>query len=212
MRNNIFSSLRNDFRLYFLRKKVDYDKAVKYYFIDKDVAYITCKVSGLDDIISRYSVPGYELLSEDFSNIPEKYPLVLEITGHRFTKDEQTRIEDAIWTQFELQFGAVQKKQRIGIIRAIWFAIFLGVSALLLLNTSQMLYEMIYILFWFFGDRLIEYLILDGFAVNREKLHYAQILSMKVIFTDKYSDEEISDVEADSYRGDIIKNIMDNEI
>ena len=75
-----------------------------------------------------------------------------------------------------------------------------------------MLYEMIYILFWFFGDRLIEYLILDGFAVNREKLHYAQILSMKVIFTDKYSDEEISDVEADSYRGDIIKNIMDNEI
>lgn len=220
MRNNIFSSLRNDFRLYFLRKKVDYDKAVKYYFIDKDVAYITCKVSGLDDIISRYSVPGYELLSEDFSNylerimihIPEKYPLVLEITGHQFTKDEQTRIEDAIWTQFELQFGAVQKKHRIGIIRAIWFAIFLGVSALLLLNTSQMLYEMIYILFWFFGDRLIEYLILDGFAVNREKLHYAQILSMKVIFTDKYSDEEISDVEADSYRGDIIKNIMDNEI
>ena len=104
MRNNIFSSLRNDFRLYFLRKKVDYDKAVKYYFIDKDVAYITCKVSGLDDIISRYSVPGYELLSEDFSNylerimihIPEKYPLVLEITGHQFTKDEQTRIEDAI--------------------------------------------------------------------------------------------------------------------
>ena len=217
---NIISSFRNDFRLYFLRKRVDYDKAVKYYFIDKDVAYITCKVSGLDDIISHYSVPGYELLNEDFSNylerimihIPEKYPLVLEITGHQFTKDEQTRIEDAIWTQFELQFGAIQKKQRIGIIRALWFAIFLGVSAFLLLNTKQMLYEMVYILFWFFGDRLIEYLILDEFTISHEKMHYAQILSMKVIFTDKYSDEDISDNEADSYRGDIIRNIMDNDI
>ena len=116
----MFDFFRKDFRLYFLRKRVDYDKAVKYYFIDKDVAYITCKVSGLDDIVSHYSVPGYELLNEDFSNylerimvhIPEKYPLVLEITGHQFTKDEQTRIEDAIWTQFELQFGAVQQKHR----------------------------------------------------------------------------------------------------
>ena len=204
----------------FLRKKVDYDKAVKFYFIEKDVAYITCKVSGLDDIVSHYSVPGYELLNEDFSNyldrimkhIPEKYPLVLEITGHQFTKDEQTRIEDAIWTEYELQFGAVQQKQRSGIIRGIWFAIFLGLSAVLLLNTKQMLYELVYILFWFFGDRLIEYLILDEFNITREKMHYAQILSMKVVFTDNYSDEDISDNEADSYRGEVIKNIMDNEI
>jgi hypothetical protein len=35
---------------------------------------------------------------------------------------------------------------------------------------------------------------------------------MKVIFTDKYTDEDISDNEADSYRGEIIRNIMDNEI
>ncbi len=220
MGSSFFSSFRKDFRLYFLRKRVDYEKAVKYYFIEKDVAYIACKVSGLDDIVSHYSVPGYELLNEDFCNylerimihIPEKYPLVLEITGHQFTKDEQTRIEDAIWTQFELQFGAVQKKQRSGIIRAVWFVIFLALSAFLLLNTRQMLYEMVYILFWFFGDRLIEYLILDEFAISREKMHYAQILSMKVIFTDKYSDEDISDNDADSYRGDIIKNIMDNEV
>ena len=75
-----------------------------------------------------------------------------------------------------------------------------------------MLYEMVYILFWFFGDRLIEYLILDEFTISHEKMHYAQILSMKVIFTDKYSDEDISDNEADSYRGEIIRNIMDNEI
>ena len=68
----MFDFFRKDFRLYFLRKRVDYDKAVKYYFIDKDVAYITCKVSGLDDIVSHYSVPGYELLNEDFSNYLER--------------------------------------------------------------------------------------------------------------------------------------------
>lgn len=213
-------TFKKDFRLYFLRKHVDYEKAVKYYFIEKDVAYITCKVTGLDDIICHYSVPGYEILSEEFSNylerimehIPEKYPLVLEITGHKFSDEEQTRIEDAIWTQFELQFGSVQKQQRGNIMRILWFAVFLGLSTLLLLNTQQMLYEMAWILFWFFGDRLIEYILLDELAISRRKIHYAQILSMKVVFTKKYSDEELSDDEAETYRDEVIRNVMDEEI
>lgn len=220
MLKDFFHSLKNDFRLILLRKNVDYDKAIHYYFIDKGVAYISCKVTGLDDVICHYSVPGYEILSEDFSNylerimehIPEKYPLVLEITGHKFSPDEQTRIEDAIWTQFELRFGSAQKQQRSNIIRIIWFTVFLVLSVILLMNTQNMVYEMAWVLFWFFGDRLIEYILLDELDISRKKMHIAQILSMKVVFTEKYSDDDLSEREAASYRSEVIENVMDDEI
>lgn len=220
MLKDFFHSLKNDFRLVLLRKNVDYDKAVRYYFIDKGVAYISCKVTGLDDVICHYSVPGYEILSEDFSNylerimehIPEKYPLVLEITGHKFSPEEQTRIEDAIWTQFELRFGSAQKQQRSSIIRIIWFTVFLVLSVILLMNTQNLAYEMAWVLFWFFGDRLIEYILLDELDISRKKMHIAQILSMKVVFTENYSDDDLSEREAASYRSEVIENVMDDEI
>jgi len=220
MKQNFFEQLSDDFRLLFIRKKVDYDKAVQYYFIDNGVAYISCKVTGLDDIICHYSVPGYEILSEEFSNyidritrhIPEKYPLVLEITGVEFSPEEQKKIEDAIWTQFELQFGAVQKLERSSILRIVWFAVFLALSSLLILNTRQLLNEIAFLLFWFFGDRLIEYVLLDEIDLSHKKMHIAQILSMKVVFTHRYSDVSLTDHEAATYRSDVKENVMDDEI
>lgn len=224
MQNNPLKNLKNDFRLRLLTKRVNYDKAVHYYFIDKDVAYITCKVTGIYDIICRYCVPGYDILSDEFSSyieritehIPDKYPLVLEITGHKFTKEEQTRIEDAIWTQFELRVGYAQKKQQSIIIRIVWFAIFFALSTYVMFVSggikNEMVDEIMFVVFWFFGDRLIEYILLDERDVSMRRVKMAQLLSMKVVFTEKYSDETLTDSEVETYRNEVIENVMNDEI
>ena len=68
--------------------------------LEKDVirdgiAYLACKVDGVDDILSKFSVKGLEAgLNSEFIDallnfvdcIPQEYPLVLEIHGPRFTE------------------------------------------------------------------------------------------------------------------------------
>ena len=215
---------KNDFRLRLMTKRVDYDKAVHYYFIDNGVAYVTCKVHGLYDIICRYCVPGYDILSDEFSNyleritehIPDKYPLVLEITGHRFSKEEQTRIEDAIWTQFELRMGYAQKKQQSILFRILWFAIFFILSMFVMFGKggiqNEVVDEIMFVVFWFFGDRLIEYILLDERDVSARRMKMGQLLSMKVVFTEKYSDEDLTDNEAEAIRNEVLENVKSDEI
>lgn len=79
----------------FKNKKVDIERYVKDYYVENNLAYISVNVNCYEDIISKYSVVGYEDLNQDFVNyleenaeyIPLEYPIVLEITGTRFSKE-----------------------------------------------------------------------------------------------------------------------------
>ncbi|MBR0131441.1 MAG: hypothetical protein IJM08_09075, partial [Firmicutes bacterium] len=51
----------------FSRKRVDVSKYIKDFYVENGLAYISCNVSGYYDIIDRYSVDGYEWLSEPFT-------------------------------------------------------------------------------------------------------------------------------------------------
>ena len=42
---------------HFRRKKVDISKYIKDYYVDNELAYISCNVDSYDDIIDHYSVP-----------------------------------------------------------------------------------------------------------------------------------------------------------
>lgn len=215
---------RRNFRLLFLKKKIDNQKVLDYYFLDHDVAYIPCKVSGLEDVVSHYSVPDYETLDESFasyiesimSHVPNKYPMVLEITGHKFTKKEQQVIEDAIWNHYEFKTIAAQNKRRRSLIRILWFVICLAACAVALFKAADMknnvIKEMIFIIFWFFGDRLAEYVLLDERKINQNFISMARLASMKVVFTEKYDDEDITEEEAEEFREEILENIESQEI
>ena len=54
------------------RKNVDLGKFVKDFYVEKGLAYISCNVSGYNDIIDRYSVKGYEWVEESFARFVEK--------------------------------------------------------------------------------------------------------------------------------------------
>ena len=76
-------------RRLFLKRDAKLAKRLKEDYIDNGIATLPCKVTGTDDMISRFSVPGYETLSSEFSDyieasagfIPPEYPIVLEISG-----------------------------------------------------------------------------------------------------------------------------------
>ena len=58
------------------------------------IAYIPCRIDGLSDIISKFSIKGCESLDGEFVDyllsfvdyIPAEYPVVLEIHGPKFSE------------------------------------------------------------------------------------------------------------------------------
>ena len=67
------------------KKKIEGERYVKDFYIENDLAFITCNVKRYNDIIDPFSAEGYEWPSHDFvrfveSNaeyIPVEYPIVL---------------------------------------------------------------------------------------------------------------------------------------
>ena len=63
--------------------------------MEDGIAYIPCRVEGIGDIISRFSIKGCESLDGEFMDylldfvdcIPDEYPVVLEIHGPKFTDE-----------------------------------------------------------------------------------------------------------------------------
>ena len=85
----------------FNKKKFNYNKYVKEFYVEKGIAHVYANVTSYDDIISRYSVKNYEVLNDDFINyleqvtyyIPIVYPVVLSIEGCKFSLEEEKIIE-----------------------------------------------------------------------------------------------------------------------
>ena len=67
-------------------------------------AYIPCRIEGLSDIVSKFSVEGVASLDAEFVDyfvqfvdcIPEEYPVVLEIHGPKFTEETKKWISELI--------------------------------------------------------------------------------------------------------------------
>ncbi|MBQ2217873.1 MAG: hypothetical protein II418_02940, partial [Firmicutes bacterium] len=122
------------------RKNVDLGKFVKDFYVEKGLAYISCNVSGYNDIIDRYSVKGYEWVEESFARfveenaiyIPPEYPIVLEICGHRFTEAQKTTIEETILDYYALKMGDVQMSIQANNRRILFMFLLVAIFAVIL--------------------------------------------------------------------------------
>ena len=184
------------------RKSVDVGKFVKDFYVEKGLAYISCNVSGYYDIIDRYSVKGYEWLEESFARfveenaiyIPPEYPIVLEICGHRFTKEQQDCIEATILDYYALKMGDVQMSMQANRRRIVFLLALMSVFAIFVYIASQFpnlprpLAEAPFVLFWMALWDASEFLFLDRRDLQEDKLEAAQLASMKVTFYEKFED------------------------
>ena len=184
------------------RKNVDLGKFVKDFYVEKGLAYISCNVSGYNDIIDRYSVKGYEWVEESFARfveenaiyIPPEYPIVLEICGHRFTEAQKTTIEETILDYYALKMGDVQMSIQANNRRILFMFLLVAVFAVILYLVTmfpgipKVLSEAVFVLFWMALWDASEFFFVDGRDLQEDKLEAAQLASMAVTFFDKFED------------------------
>ena len=136
--------------------------------LNKDVirngtAYLSCKIEGLDDILSKFSVKGIESLNGEFKDellsfvdcIPQEYPLVLEIHGPKFTDEEKEMITEAVISDADYLLGKTEAENR---------------------HHRKV--------FWLFADALVRYLFIEFGDYKNDKIRAGRIASMKVEFVE----------------------------
>ena len=104
----------------FYKKKSDLQQRLQKDLIRDGIAYLPCKVSGVDDILSKFSTPGIESLDSEFTDalmntvdcIPQEYPLVLEIHGPHFTEEEKRMITEAVISDADYMLGKTEAQNR----------------------------------------------------------------------------------------------------
>ncbi len=191
-------------RILFSRRESHLERRVNEDFIDNGIAAIPCRVSGYDDLISRYSVKGYETVNPEFeayvedaaSYIPAEYPVLLNITGCSFTEEEQGRIRETVREDFLYALGAVEEKNRSH--RNFILLMFVGMllSGILIfgslgLNGSSV--EILYLLFWFCADFFLSYIFLDAREAREARIRAGRLASAQIVFTEEFEDVAVSD-------------------
>jgi hypothetical protein len=164
--------------------------------IRDDTAYIPCKVQGMEDIISKFSIEGCESLDDEFSNyllsfvdcIPEEYPVVLEIHGPAFTESEKKRITEVIKSETSYLLGKTEAENRRHRKVFWWMAVGTIGSGILLSIIKQFIdeipLEFFYVLFWLFADAFVRYLFIENSDYKDEKIRAGRIASMKVTYVE----------------------------
>lgn len=201
--------MKNRLAHYYKKRHVDYAKEVSGFFISRGVAYVPMHLESKEDVLSRYSVEGVPYLNGEFlvtldsitEHIPEDLPLVLELSGYRFTPEEQKTVEKAIRAQYALRLGAYEYGQKGLRLRMLWFFLYLAAFFTLLffkVLPSGIPYEIAYLLFYSLGDRFLESVFLARRGSNAEKLWLGQMSSMKIVFAEAYDPRQLTREEAAS--------------
>ena len=202
MRKRNFTSL-------FDNRKSRLDSRIKRDYINNGIATVHCCISNYHDIISTYSAKGQESLNLDFVDyledvagpIPDEYPIVLNIIGNCLSADEKKIITEIIRDDFSYRLGSVEKEQEREFKMFLFMLIGSIVAGLLLWLTDfldEVPREIFVVLFWFFGDRMFEYIFITGYDLRKERRLAGRLASIKVIFSD--TDEKIHFTEDEIHK------------
>ncbi len=178
------------------------------------------RVTDYYEVINAYSVKGYETLDLGFvevlnlavSVMPEECPLVLNFVEDVLSDEERKTIIETIREYFAYQLGIVEKKVKRHLGRFVFMSVGL-VAAAVLLWLSQGLdevpREVFFILFWFFGDTLFDYLLLTGHELRDEKRQAGRLASIKVEFSKTFDNSEYTDKEVNELYSEIEKDVKE---
>ena len=202
----------------FESRKGHLDYRIKRDYIRNGIATIPCRISDYSDVISTYSVRGYETLNPDFvaflresaDMTPEEYPLVLNIIGDCLSEEEKDIIEETILDDAAYDLGMVEKEDSRHTKAFCLMFIGLLLSGGLLWLTRSLAEEpreMFFILFWFMGEELCDYLFMTGYDLRRERRKVGRLASIKVIFSEEYEDPDYTDSEVDRLYSEIERDV-----
>lgn len=208
-KQQIRKQLRKNIRIY-NRKKGNLQSRLEKEFLDHGIATIPCRVDGIGDLLSPYSVKGYESLNESFVSylnsiadlIPEPYPIVLSVVGCQFTEEEQQIVRSTVEDDFAYALGAVEKENRRQTIRFVCMTGGLILTSLLISLFDwwgTLALEFLFVFFWFFADVFVDYLLLEGKQLRKQRLKAARMACISVEFSDEYDERDYSEDETKAF-------------
>jgi len=202
----------------FESRKGHLDYRLKRDYVRNGIATIPCRVSDYSDVISAYSVKGCETLNPEFDEylkstaelMPPECPLVLNIIGNCLSREEQKTVEETIRDDLAYDLGVVEKKEKRH--TQTFFLMLAGMllSGGLLWFTKALAdepRELLYILFWFAGETLCDYLFLTGYELRCERRLAGRLASIKIVFSESYEMPNYSQSEVDELYSEIEKDV-----
>lgn len=193
--------MRMNLKKYGKQEEFYYKKSYLEHRLQKDVmengiAYIPCKVEGLGDIISKFSIKGCESLDADFvgylldfiDSVPKEYPVVLEIHGPAFSEEEKRLIIEVLKADTDYLLGKTEAQNRHHR-KVFWWMVIGTIGSGILLGLinkilSDIPLEFFYVLFWLFADSLVRYLFVENYDYRNDKIRVGRIASMEVEFVE----------------------------
>jgi hypothetical protein len=202
----------------FESRKGHLDYRLKRDYVRNGIATIPCRVSDYSDVISAYSVKGCETLNPEFDAylkstaelMPPECPLVLNIIGNCLSREEQKTVEETIRDDLAYDLGVVEKKEKRH--TQTFFLMLAGMllSGGLLWFTKALAdepRELLYILFWFAGETLCDYLFLTGYELRCERRLAGRLASIKIVFSESYEMPNYTQSEVDELYSEIEKDV-----
>ena len=169
-------------------------------------------------MIHPYSVTGCETLNAEFVDYlksaaevtPPEYPLVLNIVGTCLSQREKRTIEAIIRDDFAYDLGMVEKEvtRHMKIFYLMFFGLFISGILLWLSETlAEVPREMFFIMFWFMGDTLCDYIFLTGHDLRKERRLAGRLASIKVYFSDNYEVLNYTESDVEKLYSEIEKDV-----
>lgn len=187
------------------------------YIMEDGIAHIKYELSDIHDIINPLSIKDYEMLSDEFVAFMEKYrliipakaPIILEISGIKLADNEKELIDKTIWSNYCMHMTSADMKARSCVKRSILFLVYMLISIILIFAVEKIKEEIVtsfaYLPFWFFGYRLLIYLIIDCIPMWKDRNWYRRLAAMNLIFSDDNSDKAISADEITNKSAEYLK-------
>lgn len=202
----------------FESRKGHLDARVKREFVSNGIGTIPIRVKDYYEVINAYSVKGIETLDFDFvevldlaaSVMPEECPLVLNIVEDVLSDEERETITETIQDYYAYQLGILEEKVKRHKERFILMSVGLVLTAGLLWlsqGMGELSREILFVLFWFFGDALFDYILLTGHDLRKKKRLAGRLASIKVEFSKAFDDSDYTDKEVNDLYSEIEEDI-----
>ena len=204
----------------FESRKGQMDELLHRDFINNGIATFPVKISSYDDVIHPNSVRRYETLNQDFAGlielaagvIPPECPIVVNIIEDCLTDEQRKIIVATIREYYAYKLGMVEKDLKRHTKRFIIMSVGLVLSAFLLWlseGLDDISRELFFVLFWFMGDTICDYILLTGHDLRRDKRAAGQMASIKVTFSKSFDESDYTKAEVDKLHSDIEKDIKE---
>lgn len=204
----------------FESRKGQMDNLLHRDFINNGIATFPVKISSYDDVIHPLSVRRYETPNPDFTDLvesgagvlPSDCPIVLNIIEDCLTEEERKTIVTTIQEYYAYKLGMVENEEKWHTKRFIFMTVGLVVSAFLLWlseGLDDISRELFFVLFWFMGDTLCDYILLTGHDLRRDRRTAGQLASIKVTFSKSVDESDYTTEEVDKLYSDIEKDVKE---